>query len=222
MMPFAGGLAATANGTLLLSLVAAFLYLFMVAGAPSWRRTVAKTAAVALLAVLAAAEGGPWLLIVALALSAAGDAFLAQDGERPFLAGLASFLAAHLAYAALFLSAGSLALLFGTPLRLAAGALMVLFAVGMFRRLRPALPATMTMPVVAYVAAILAMGLSALGLPAPAVIAGAVLFMASDAILAVETFLLSRQSPELVWTRPAVWVLYYAAQVTITLGVLLA
>lgn len=221
-MPFTGGLAETANGTLLLSLAAAFLYLFMVAGAPSWRRTVAKTAAVALLAVLAAAEGGPWLLIAGLALSAAGDAFLAQDGERPFLAGLASFFAAHLAYAALFLSAGSLALLFGTPLRLAAGALMVLFAVGMFRRLRPALPATMTMPVLAYVAAILAMGLSALGLPAPAVIAGAVLFMASDAILAAETFLLSRQSPQLVWTRPAVWVLYYAAQVTITLGVLLA
>ncbi|TIS81761.1 MAG: lysoplasmalogenase, partial [Mesorhizobium sp.] len=69
-------------------------------------RSAAKTLAVALLAALAVMQGSPPLLVAALALSAAGDAFLSQDGEKAFLAGLASFLAAHVAYVALFLNAG--------------------------------------------------------------------------------------------------------------------
>ena len=60
-----------------------------------------KTLAVALLAVLVVVESGPLLLFAALALSAAGDAFLSREDDRAFLAGLASFLAAHLAYIAL-------------------------------------------------------------------------------------------------------------------------
>jgi uncharacterized membrane protein YhhN len=66
------------------------------------------------------------------------------------------------------------------------------------------------------------MGLSALTLPVPAVIAGAILFMASDALLAVGRFLLAADSPRQALVRPAVWALYYLAQAAITLGVLLA
>ena len=61
-MPFPGGIEATPNGLLLLSVVAAVLYCFMAHRPASWRRTVAKTAGVTLLGLLSYAAGGPLLL----------------------------------------------------------------------------------------------------------------------------------------------------------------
>ena len=52
------------------------------------------------------------------------------------------------------------------------------------------------------------------------VLLGAALFMASDAILGSEKFLMPESSPARRLTSPAVWVLYYAGQVLITLGLL--
>lgn len=220
-MPFAGGLSAVPNATLLFSLAAAFLYAMMLARPVSWRRTVAKAGSVLLLAILAVVEGGPLLLVAALGLSALGDAFLAQDGERAFLGGLASFLLAHIAYAALFAASGDTAIPTAAPWRLALALGMIVFAAAMLLRLWPALPRDMKAPVAVYVGAILAMGLAALTVPAPLVVFGAVLFMASDGILAVERFLLDPTSPHRAWTGQAVWWLYYAAQLLITLGFLL-
>lgn len=221
MMPFPGGVEAVSNGTLILSAVAAFLYLMMLRRSPSWRRTVAKTAAVTLLAMLAWFEGGPLLLVAALGLSAAGDAFLAREGERPFLSGLASFLAAHLAYVALFVivSAGP-GILAEEPWRAAIAVAAIASAAFVLRRLWPVVGPALRMPILAYVAAIVAMCLAALTTPAPVVALGAVLFMASDTILAVERFLLPPASVHRTWTGPAVWLLYYAAQALITLGFL--
>ena len=222
MMPFSGGIDSLSNGTLLLACVAAALYLPMQGDGPSWRRTVAKTAGVALLAVLAVIEPGPWLLIAALALSAAGDAFLAQDGERPFTAGLASFLAAHLAYVALFAMLGQgLGLLAAQPWRLALAAVVSVAGVVLLGRLLPAVGPALRAPVSAYVAAILAMMLAASTVADPLVVAGATLFVVSDAILAIEKFLLPAASPHRRWTGPAVWILYFLAQLSITIGVLL-
>ena len=45
--------------------------------------------------------------------------------------------------------------------------------------------------------------------------------MASDGLLAAEKFLVAAISPHRVWMRYAVWALYYAAQLAITLGFLL-
>ena len=106
MMPFTGGVLATANGTLVLSLGAAAFYGLVASRPPTFLRAVLKTLAVALLAVLSVMQGGPWLLVLALVLSALGDFFLAFDGEKPFLSGLGSFLAAHVAYVALFYFSG--------------------------------------------------------------------------------------------------------------------
>lgn len=220
-MPFPGGLESTANGTLVLSLAAALLYLLMVGRPPSWRRTLAKTAAVGLLTVLAIHLSAPWLLVAALGLSTAGDAFLAQDGERPFLLGLASFLAAHVAYVVLFAEAGEgIGYVLALPWRLVAAMLLTGFAGAMLGLLWQRLPADMKLPVGAYVAAIVAMGLTALTMPAPAVVLGAFCFVLSDAILATERFLVPAGSPLRRTTAPMVWVLYYAAQVLIVLGLL--
>jgi uncharacterized membrane protein YhhN len=222
MMPFPGGIDANANATLVFSLVAAVIYAFTLNMPPSLARSAAKTLAVAMLAVLALVQSGPLLLVAALALSAVGDAFLSRDGEKAFLGGLASFLLAHILYVPLFLQSGGGSGLLGTEswrgaiaLGLAAFAIVMLAA--LWRRVGPAL----RIPIAVYVAAILAMGISALTTSSTLVIGGAILFMASDGLLAAEKFLLAAISPHRVWMRYAVWALYYAAQFCITLGFLL-
>ena len=222
MMPFPGDIEAASNGTLVLSAVAAALYLTIVRRPPSYRRTAVKTASVALLGVLVLVAGGPTLLAAALVLSALGDLFLAEDGDRAFVSGLAAFLSAHLVYVALFgMAGGGGEAIAAEPVRLAGAVIILLFAAGMFHRLRPALPRHLVLPVGLYVAAIMAMGLTAVTLPSLAVIAGAVLFIVSDAVLAAGRFLIPAGSPRQALVAPAVWVFYYVAQVAITLGFLL-
>ncbi|MBX9453769.1 MAG: lysoplasmalogenase [Mesorhizobium sp.] len=223
MMPFAGGPESLSNGTLLLSAVAAFLYLLMLHRPPSWRRTVVKTGSVALLAVLAQVEGGPLLLVAALALSAIGDAFLAQDGEKAFLGGLASFLVAHLAYVALFAASrrGD-----GNPRRaaMAAGIAGGRSPWPLCRCCAGCCPRRdriCALPVAAYAAAILAMMWSSATVAAPLVMVGAAMFVVSDAILATAKFLFAPVSRHHAWAAPSVWMLYYLAQVAITLAFIL-
>ncbi|MET0575020.1 MAG: lysoplasmalogenase [Mesorhizobium sp.] len=221
-LPFPGSATDTANATLIFSIAAALLYLIMLDAPQAFRRMVVKTFAVALLAVLAFVQGGPVLLVVALALSAVGDAFLARDGDKAFLAGLGSFLAAHLVYVALFWPpGGSAGILVAQPWRAVAAAAMVAFALFMLSRLLRVVASDMRLPIVLYVAAIVAMGIAALTLGNLFIIAGAVAFMASDAMLASEKFLMAEQAPGSRPARIAVWVLYYAAQLSITLGFLL-
>ncbi len=221
-MPFPGGIAALANGTLLFSIVAAFTYLLIVAEAPSWRRTAVKTLSTALLAVLVHVQAGPFALFAALVFGALGDAFLANDGEKPFLGGLASFLLAHLIYVWLFWTDGSgLQTLFAEHWRWICAAGLAIFAGAMLLRLMPAVENSLKAPVFVYVLAILLMGLTALTLQRPTVIAGAAMFIASDTILSMEKFLLAENSPHRRWAPYAVWSLYYCGQAAIALGFLL-
>ena len=221
-LPFAGGIDANANATLIFSLVAAVIYAFTLGMAPTLARSAAKTLAVAMLAVLAALQGGPLLLVAALALSAVGDAFLSRDGEKAFLGGLASFLVAHIVYVALFLrSGGGLGLLGAESWRGAIALAMAVFAIVMLAALWRRVGPGLRVPIAVYVAAILAMGMSALTTSNVWLIGGAVLFMASDGLLATEKFLVAAISPHRIWMRFAVWALYYAAQLGITLGFLL-
>ena len=77
----------------------------------------------------------------------------------------------------------------------------------------------LALPVAVYVLAIAVMGLGGVTLGG-LVLLGAALFMASDAILGSEKFLMSETSSLRRLTSPAVWVLYYAGQALITLGLL--
>jgi len=202
------------HGVLILSLLAFAAYLILLDRSVSMTRTVAKTLAVGSLCALALMAGGPKLLALALALSALGDAFLAHEGEVAFLGGLGSFLAAHIGYAILFISSGP-----GFSQAAVPGALAIMvFALGMgVLMVRKAGP--LKMPVAAYVVAIAIMGLGGVTLGGP-VLVGVALFMASDAILGSEKFLMAEASPYRRLTSPAVWVLYYAGQLLITLGLL--
>ena len=222
-MPFAGEIESTANGLLLLSVIAAVLYTLMVHRVPGWRRTIAKTAGVFLLGLLAYSVGGPLLLALALMASAAGDAALAAEEERWFLPGLVAFLVAHLLYVALFATGSAgMGILIAVPLRGVWAAAMVIAALVLLLRLLPAVPAAMRVPVVVYALAIAAMGIVSVTVPGYVIAVGATLFIVSDAILAIRKYLMAETSPHEVWAGYAVWVFYYAAQFVITLGVLLA
>jgi len=222
-MLFAGGIEGTSNATLILSVAAAVMYGIIVNTRPTLARSVVKTLAVALLAVLVVVESGPLPLFAALALSAAGDAFLSREDDRAFLAGLASFLAAHLAYIALFMIAGGgaglvLAETWRFCVAVVIGVSALVMVVLLLRRVKPA----MRLPILVYVAGITVMGLAALTTGSPFIIGGAILFMASDSLLAAERFLVSAISPWRSAMRLFVWVLYYAAQLLIVIGFILA
>jgi uncharacterized membrane protein YhhN len=170
--------------------------------------------AVGALAVLAFHTGGSMLLVLALALSAAGDAFLAHKGDPAFLGGLGSFLLAHIAYAVLFIGAGAGLAAAPVPGVVAVVVFALVMGTLMVRNAGP-----LALPVAVYVLAIAVMGLGGVTLGG-LVLLGAALFMASDAILGSEKFLMSETSSLRRLTSPAVWVLYYAGQVLITLGLL--
>lgn len=208
------GLDKVEAGLLVLSALGFLIYLVLLGQKTSLKRTIAKTVAVGALAVLAFHAGGPLLLVLALALSAAGDAFLAHEGDPAFLGGLGSFLLAHIAYAVLLLSSGPGLSAAPVPGVLAVVAFALVMGTLMVRNAGP-----LALPVAAYVLAIAVMGLGGVTLGGM-VLLGAALFMASDAILGSEKFLISESSPARRLTGPAVWVLYYAGQALITLGLL--
>ena len=195
------------------ALVSAAAYLPLTEKPPSAVRTILKTLPLLLFSVIAVVSGGPLALVVALLLSALGDAWLAQDGNRAFMAGLASFLLAHLAYAGLFFAAGEG--MAGAPV--AATAAIAVFAI-VFGMLLVRSAGPLAVPVALYVVAIAVMGFGAAGMGA-AVLAGAALFMISDAILGAAKFLMKPAHPMRALAGAAIWVFYVAGQGLILRGI---
>jgi uncharacterized membrane protein YhhN len=169
-----------------------------------------------LLAALSPSAHGPryqWAVVLGLACSLAGDVFLMLPADR-FVAGLASFLLAHLAYLAAF---GT-----GVPLGTAPALVIPLLVVvvALLRFLWPGL-GQYRGPVLAYGTVIALMVWQAWGrgwsLPGPGSMlagAGAALFMVSDGILAIDRF--RRPFPE---AQLLVMSSYVAAQAMIALSV---
>ncbi len=181
---------------------------------PSRLRTIVKALSIGSLALLSFRLGGPVLLTIALALSAAGDAFLASHGEKNFMFGPGSFLLAHLAYAALFAAQFQNGEEFAI-VELTGVAALIILAVLVFARLLPHLKAMKT-PAFFYMLAILVMGISAVLLQDNRmVIIGALMFMASDIIHSHEKFVwkegtaIRRHSPWMIWS------LYWCGQALI-------
>lgn len=172
-----------------------------------------KTSMCVLLAV-AAFRGKLKLFALALLFSAAGDAFLAYDGRRLFVAGLASFLVTHVLYAVVFVLATR-----GAAPPMSAGrkvtlAVIPTFAIAYSAVLWPNLGA-LAIPVVLYIAAIVVMAMLSLRVRAIEVPLGAVLFMVSDSLISLEKFLWHA-----AWVGPLVWITYALAQLLITRGML--
>ncbi len=221
MMPFPGGLEATPNATLLFSLAASALNLAAIGRQTTFIRSLIKTLSIFLLAVLAVVTDGPWLLVLGLLLSAAGDFVISREGDRAFMGGLVLFLLVHFAYMALFVSRGEgLALPAAEPWRYVLGLALILAPLALLAVVRRHADPGMKLPVTVYAVVIMAMGLCALTVKAPLVLAGAVLFMISDSILALEKFVVPA-NPAYTWMQHATWITYYGAQLAITLAFLL-
>lgn len=198
-------------------LAVASVYLPMTAAAPSWLRSVVKTVPLTAFALAASIAGAsPWL-VAALAFSAAGDFALSRRGDAAFLYGLAAFALAHVVYIFLFLSLSG-ASLWGAFAFVPLGALsLVAFGLSAELWLVPFV-GRLRWAVRLYVLAITLMGLAAFTLPFGAITLGAVLFIASDTLLAVQLFRLeagNRLSRPLGWS---VWGLYVAGQALILSG----
>jgi alkenylglycerophosphocholine hydrolase len=146
-----------------------------------------------------------WLVVAGLVMSLVADVVI----ESSFLAGLAIFLLAHVAYVAAFVARTS------EP-RLALALPFVLWGVIVLARLWPGL-GPMRGPVIVYAALICAMmwrAAATVGLPGGwTALAGALLFAASDTLLALDRF--HRPLP-----HARVWVmgLYWSGQFLIALS----
>lgn len=185
---------------------------------PSPAKLLLKTSGMAILTVVAGVYGAPWLLVAGLAFCTLGDAFLAGRPERWLLPGMAAFFIGHVFYVIQFWSAGQVS---GDLMNYAGRALLVCAGAGYLLWLSPAL-GKMRLPVFAYAGVILLMGAAAIALPpvyAP-VMVGALMFIASDAILANELF--RRPSGEMsrVWPSITLWNLYFFGQMLIMIGFL--
>jgi len=175
-------------------------------GAELWRPVVKPIPALALAALVAGPGGLRRALAAGLLLSAAGDLLLELPGH--FVAGLAAFLAAHLAYATGFLLETT---------RPAAGRLLPVAAWmgGTYAFLWPGL-GSMAVPVGAYVVAIGAMiwrAAARVGARGPARkvewlgLAGALTFALSDTLIALDRF----HAP-LAGVRYPIMTLYWVGQ----------
>lgn len=186
---------------------------------PRWQVYLFKPSTTALLLLLAGlsvpAHGARYqqAVVVGLACSLVGDVLLMLPRDQ-FVAGLASFLLAHVAYIVAFSA--------GIPLGTAPALLVPLAAMAalLLWLLWPGL-GKLRLPVVLYSAAILLMVWQAwawhrtLGTPGSQfAAAGATLFMASDAVLALNRF--RRPFPG---AQAVIMLTYVAAQALIALSV---
>ena len=187
---------------------------------PRWVVYVCKPLATTLILLLALATGGDdrvytALIVVGLACSLAGDIFLMLPQDR-FIPGLVSFLIAHLAYIAAFVLAADRPWSGTSVLPLLP---LLVYGFAVFAILRPHLGQLMV-PVLAYMIVILLMAWWAIEYarqyPTPGPLAaalGALLFVISDSILAVNRFARSFRAAQALILGT-----YFAAQWLIALS----
>lgn len=186
-----------------------------------WARfeRIAKPLVMVALAGLALTMGaadhpaGRWVL-VALFFSLVGDIFLLRTARSDFLGGLIAFLLAHLAYVLAFLTVGFhqwwawFGVLITVSLGLTSGRRIVRAAA---RAEGVALGAGVT----AYLLVICAMVITASGTARPLVLLGALAFVISDTVLAMDRFVGPRAHARLV-----VVMTYHLGQVLMVVGTL--
>jgi uncharacterized membrane protein YhhN len=155
------------------------------------------------------------ILGIALTLSSIGDVLLDLDPERLFVAGLGSFLLAHLTYVVLFVRNRPKPFAIGTA-QVLGMTLVLLYTLTISSWLLPSL-GQLIVPVAIYMCAITAMVLACIlaRFSSPWIICGAILFLASDSLLAVNKF----KTP-IPYRDYLVWSTYYAAQFAIASGFL--
>jgi uncharacterized membrane protein YhhN len=148
--------------------------------------------------------------VVALVFSLAGDVFLMLPQDR-FILGLASFFVAHLAYVIGMLADGV------SVTRMLAGILVIAasFLVVGTQIVRAAYTSEpeLALPVMAYMAVISAMVVTAFGVGEPLGVAGALLFYTSDALIGWSRFV-----REYTWAPVVIMFTYQLGQLGLVLS----
>jgi uncharacterized membrane protein YhhN len=153
-------------------------------------------------------------VLVALGFSLVGDVFLLGQKTVDFSGGLVAFLVAHIAFVLAFLTLGVEprwalgGLLIAVPLSLTAGRRIVRAAT---REGGAALGSAVT----AYLVVIVAMVTAASGTALPLIFLGALAFLLSDTVLALDRFVGPRSN-----ARMLVIVTYHLGQVLMVVGAL--
>jgi uncharacterized membrane protein YhhN len=203
---------------LALAIVAASTYLLTPLPEGSLANIIQKSSACIVLAGFAFWVGGrnrkTYLLCAALLISSVGDAFLAVRSTDMFVQGLGSFLIAHLLYTSLFVKARNWEK--GSRTHKILVGIILVFAGLMISALWPEL-GSLKAPVFIYIAVITFMAVSALQSHYGAIWVGmgALSFLVSDSVIAINKFLMPAD-----WASPTIWITYIAAQVLLTIGIL--
>ncbi|WP_371168370.1 lysoplasmalogenase [Aliiroseovarius sp. 2305UL8-7] len=198
-------------------LVVAMAYFPRTSAPASWPRSIIKTIPLLLFAVAAYLGGAGVFLVAGLFLSALGDFGLSRDGDGPFLYGLSAFALAHVLYILHFLTLSEAPFyeaFVSTPI---AAIALVALMVSTELWLAP-FTGALRWPVRIYVIIIGAMGLTALALPLGWSLLGAMLFIISDVILAIELFRMSETNRHRKLAGYAIWSFYIAGQALILWG----
>ncbi len=180
-------------------------------GAGGWVALKAlAVVSLALLAWQARSRAGP-LLAAALAVHSVGDVLLEVG---PLLPALATFGAGHVVYAILFWRERRRWEEVDAAAKLRLG-LLALAGAAVLSRVAPDLPGQLDLAVPIYSLLLLTMAACAqvAGRGAPWVPAGALLYVLSDSLLALDLF-----TGPLAWVGWMAWPAYWAGQAAITLG----
>jgi uncharacterized membrane protein YhhN len=178
-------------------------------------RPATMLAAIALAALRPPAVSGAYkgLILAGLAAALVGDGFMMLGGKR-FLEGLTGFLVAQICYGTAFATAAKPSLDPGVALPL------LVYAALMMRLLGPHL-GKLKAPVVFYIIVVTLMAMLAVsrfveagGAPAFRACLGALLFVASDSLLAVNRFLKAIPAAQVM-----ILSMYYASQILLALSV---
>ena len=201
-----------------ISLLGASAYQMLESHPADTLRTVLKTIAISALAPLPLLSlwAGPtfalFALVLALGFGSLGDFYLSlKDDSIYFKRGLIAFLIGHIFYLIVMVP------YIGTPsaLQLAGMVVLAVISGGTCIWLTPKL-GDYKVPVWAYMGVISAMALVALTMPNPLTGLGALLFVFSDAIIAINRF--ARPVPA---RGPIVWITYYVGQWLLGISLLL-
>lgn len=173
----------------------------------AWAKLLASSGYIAF-ALHRGALASPYgtLVLAGLLLSWLGDLFLTGRSSSYFIAGLAAFLLAHVAYASAFVVRG-----IAPGLAALAAGVFLVAGVAILRWLAAhQLPDAMRAPVVGYLMAIGVMVALAVGTGSGVLIVGALAFAVSDVLVARQRFVIESPANRLVGLP-----LYFAAQLLI-------
>ncbi len=166
------------------------------------------------LAVMCFAAPSPLLWMgVGFGMSALGDFFLDLRDEKWFMAGLIAFFLAHVAFL-IFLVGLMMPIEKFTSVEWAMVVGLSVVTLGFFVWIKQGLPKGLSVPVAAYMVILTLMGIAALTTTgSPLIPLGALLFIASDMLLAVDKF----KTPIPLGGQMN-WALYSSGQLLLALG----